>query len=241
MDFTQVIKACFDFATVNNGTIQSFAASDPDKLEVHSRTERTQIFIGRDSINSGHWRVEQMKNAAGDKTSTFVTVAAVDDLTAQLLGFWGEQGSTSLWDTIQDIFSKYLPSVPSIIAADFACAMHNYHKAFQSIRDSTMNYEALSEYKDKSYIMHISRDQFWPYTPHFRKVMALVIETLFQTTIVSMGTNACTMEQTLIWVGDRVNRWIMYIEQGTSDEHLIRLLMSFPTSNTDIIIKEGRG
>ena len=67
MEFKQVIKVCLEFSQANGGSIQSFGYCDPDKLEVHSRTTRTEILI--DQSEHGVWQAEQTQNAAGEKNS----------------------------------------------------------------------------------------------------------------------------------------------------------------------------
>ena len=100
-----------------------------------------------------------------------------------------------------------------------------------------MNYEKLPDYETRTYIMQIRNDQLWPYTPHFRKVVAFAIEDLFKTKITSLGANAATMEQTLIFVDDKKNRWIMRVEESSLDEKLIRIFMYFPQSNSMTTIR----
>lgn len=239
MEFNQVVKASFAFIVANNGTIQSYPAGGPDKLGIESRTNRTEIGVERDPDTPGHWRVQTLRNGAGEKTSAdIVTVSTVEDLTAQLLCLWDKQElslPTAAADTITEIFSEHLPSVPFITAKDFSVAMHAYFRAFQTLRASCMCYEELPEYKGSSYIMQIPADHFWPYTPHFRKVVALTIENLFTTTITSLGTSACTMEQSLSFVDKHRNRFHMAVTTSASDKNLIRIEIFFPRSNTDTI------
>ena len=135
-------------------------------------------------------------------------------------------------DTITGIFSQHLPCVPSNTAGDFANGMHAYHTAFKALRDSAMNYEGLPDYETSSYIMQVPCDQFWPYTPHFRKVVALAIEDLFKTRITSLGASPCTMAQALVFVDDQRNRWIVRVEESALDDKLVKIHMHFPRSNS---------
>lgn len=88
MEFQQVVRVCLDFSIANDGTICGYPAGQPDRLEVHSRTGRTEIFVGR-GAGVGEWRLERKQDAAGDKTRVSATVATEEGLRAQLVGFWG--------------------------------------------------------------------------------------------------------------------------------------------------------
>lgn len=237
MDFNQVVKECFAFANSNDGSIITYPLGGPEKLGVHSnRTPRSEIVVERDSKSSGYWQVQHVQNSVGEKTLNVVTVTNVSELQAQLSHFWEvHEDSSDAADTISEIFCKHLPSVSMITARDFSVAMRAYYTAFQTLRASCMNYEELPEYKARSYIMQIPADHFWPYTPHFRKVVALIIEDLFTTTITSLGASACTMEQSLSFVDKHRNRFHMAVTTSASDKNLIRIEMFFPRSNTDTI------
>lgn len=140
-------------------------------------------------------------------------------------------------DSISKLFSKHLPSVHSDIAQDMASGLYAYHRAFKQYRVSTMNYEVLPEYQAPSYIMQVSSDQLWPYTPHFRAFMTLAISELFKTNITSLGFSAVTIEQTLVFVDDMKNRWVMRIKESTLNKDLNQIYMYFPRSNTSIVVK----
>ena len=88
MDFRRVCRTCLDFSIANGGTIQSYPAGQPSRLEVQSRTTRTAIFIERDPDIAGHWRVKQLQDAAGEKTLASATVSTSEGLQAQLQIFW---------------------------------------------------------------------------------------------------------------------------------------------------------
>lgn len=140
-------------------------------------------------------------------------------------------------DPITEIFSKHLPSIPSAIADEFAQGMRSYHTAFKSHRDVAMNYEALPEYLNAQHtIMEVSRDQFWPYTPFFRKSVSLAIQEVFKTRITSLGTNSVAIAQTLIFVDEHSNRWIMTVGESPLDPDMNRIYMHFPRGNTPIFI-----
>jgi hypothetical protein len=237
MDFHQVAYTCFAFVNANDGSIITYPAQVYDKLELHTkRIPRTEIIVERDSKEGNAWQVKQVQNSKGVKTSDARTVRNVSELTAQLSQFWHEgEDSSDAADTICEIFVKHLPSVGMITARDFSSAMRTYYAAFQTLRASCMNYEELPEYRGGSFIMQIPSDHYWPYTPHFRKLMALVIEDLFTTTITSLCTSACEMEQSLAFVDNHKNRWHVTVRSASSDENMIRIEMYFPRSNTETI------
>ena len=88
MEFQQVVRVCLDFSIANDGTIQSYPAGQPDRLEVQSRTTRTAIFVERGS-GVGEWRLEHRQDAAGGKPGASATVTTGEGLRAQLVGLWG--------------------------------------------------------------------------------------------------------------------------------------------------------
>jgi hypothetical protein len=45
------------------------------------------------------------------------------------------------------------------------------------------------------------------------------------------------MEQTLMFVDDKKNRWIMRVEESSLDEKLIQIFMYFPQSNSMTTIR----
>lgn len=143
-----------------------------------------------------------------------------------------EEDSTA--DVIAEIFSKHLPCIPSEVAEDFARGMRLYHAAFKTYRDTAMNYEMLPEYQASSYIMKVPGDQFWPFTPYFRKIAALVIQYLFKTEINALSSSEATMDQTLLYVDKGANRWIMTIGESSCDcsTTMYSIYMYFPRSNT---------
>ena len=134
-----------------------------------------------------------------------------------------------------EIFSRLLPSVPSEVADTFAQGMCSYHAAFKSYRDTAMNYEDLPDYLNAQHIvMEVPKDRFWPYTPHFRKCVSLTLQGLFKAKIVSFGTSPVTMVQTLVFVDDHSNRWIMTLEKSPLNPELNLIYVHFPRSNTPV-------
>ena len=96
MDFKQVIKACLDFSTTNNGTIQSYPAGHNNQLDIQSRTNtRTSIHIEQLEA-PGAWAVEQRQNAVGGgkkETNNSETVTTEERLLEYLSRFWDDTTS----------------------------------------------------------------------------------------------------------------------------------------------------
>ena len=90
MNFNEVIQACLDFSIANGGTIQSCSVNAPDRLQVQSRTTRVAIFVDRDPVVHGHWRVQLLQNAEGNQEQPreSVTVSSIQDLLACLAASW---------------------------------------------------------------------------------------------------------------------------------------------------------
>ena len=138
-------------------------------------------------------------------------------------------------DPVIKIYSKLLPSIPSSAVRKYAEGMCSYHTAFKSFRDAAMSYEGLPDYQNaQQTIMEVSKDQLWPFSPHFRKCVSLTLQELFKTKIVSFGMCPVTMDQTLVFVDDHSNRWIMSLMESPHDPELNLIYMHFPRSNTPV-------
>lgn len=92
MDFKQVIKACLDFSTANNGTIQSYPAGYNNQLDIQSRTNtRTSIHIEQVEA-PGAWVMEQRQRAVlgggKDETNNSETVSTEHGLLEYLTRYW---------------------------------------------------------------------------------------------------------------------------------------------------------
>lgn len=139
-------------------------------------------------------------------------------------------------DPIAELVSLHLPSEPATTAELFADGMRSYHEVFKTHRDKAMHYQALPEYQNLQHtVMTVPRDQFWPYTPFFRKMVAAMIQELFKTKITSLAFNPVSMAQTLVFVDEHQNRWIMTVEEDPSDLSLNKITVFCPRSNTPTI------
>jgi hypothetical protein len=89
MDFKQVIKACLDFSTDNNGTIQSYPGGCPDQLDIRSRTNtHTEIHVKK--VDAGVWKAELRQTGARKTVSrgTSETILTEEDLLEYLSHYW---------------------------------------------------------------------------------------------------------------------------------------------------------
>ncbi len=101
-----------------------------------------------------------------------------------------------------------------------------------------MNYEALPEYQNVQHsVMSVARDEFWPYTPYFRKIVALTIQDLFKTRITTVGINPVSMEQTLFFVDEHANRWLMTVTESPLDPSLNQISIYCPRADTPISVQ----
>jgi hypothetical protein len=67
MDFKQVIRTCLDFATANDGTIQSYplAGCKTNQLDIAPRKSRANIHI--EQRQNGDWQAQHTSNATGER------------------------------------------------------------------------------------------------------------------------------------------------------------------------------
>jgi hypothetical protein len=137
-------------------------------------------------------------------------------------------------DSIAALFCKEVGQAQGPAANDMGRGLCAYHAAFKALRDSVMNYEAQPEYQMHNFIMLVPKDQLWPYTPHFRKFVGLAIQELFRTKITSLGFCPATMEQCLVFVDDRRNRWVMRVEESDSAPAMNQIIVYFPQSDTPL-------
>ena len=138
-------------------------------------------------------------------------------------------------EPVIEIFSKLLPSISSPVACTYAEGMCSYYTAFQRYRDEAMSYESSPDYLNaQPTIMAVPNDQMWPYSPHFRKCVSLTLQKLFKTKIVSFCMSLVTMDQTLVFVDEQKNRWIMSTMESPDDPALNLIYMHFPRSNTPV-------
>ena len=98
-----------------------------------------------------------------------------------------------------------------------------------------MDYESLDEYKNEQHtIMQVEQGQFWPYAPHFRKVMALVIQDMFKTKITGLSASPVTMDQTVVFVDENNNRWVVTVENCALNPEMNKIQIQFPRSKTPV-------
>ena len=98
-----------------------------------------------------------------------------------------------------------------------------------------MDYELLEEYRNEQHtIMQVEQGQFWPYAPHFRKVLALVIQDMFKTKITGLSASPVTMDQTVVFVDENNNRWVVTVENCVLNPEMNKIQIQFPRSKTPV-------
>ena len=135
---------------------------------------------------------------------------------------------------IEEIFTKCLPSIPSSAAESFAKGMHAYYDAFNTMRASEMNYEKAPDYHNALHdIMVVKPDDYWIYTPHFKKIMGLSISKIFKTKITRLAcANDVEIFHSTVYVDEHRNRFVFFIIASDVDPTMIRLCARFPVSGT---------
>jgi hypothetical protein len=138
--------------------------------------------------------------------------------------------------TVEEIFSRNLPSVNSNAAAVFASGMQAYYEVFKQKRDSDLNYDKASDYYDEwNQIMEVGQDDLWVHTPHFRKILGLAISKLFKTKI-TMFSPPCTVkpDHSMMFIDQHANRWGVSVMQSASDPQKVRVCARFPIPRTRV-------
>lgn len=88
MNFVQVITTTLDFATANDGTIQSYPAGCKiDQIDIQPRTKPTKIHI--EKVQPGVWQAQQTCNAVGEEVAqTTRTITTEQHLLEYLTRYW---------------------------------------------------------------------------------------------------------------------------------------------------------
>ncbi len=104
-----------------------------------------------------------------------------------------------------------------------------------------MNYEATPDYHNAcNEIMVVRPDDFWIYTPHFKKILGLAIGELFKTKITMLGCADDTdMVHTLVFLDAQHNRFALTVlpSEVVDDQNpimTIRICARFPLSGTKV-------
>ena len=137
---------------------------------------------------------------------------------------------------ITAIFEKNLPSVEEEKKNVFINNMLAYHSEFKRHRDSEMNYEENTEYQNEfSTLSILDQNDFWIYSPQFKKIVALMISELFKTKItqVSIGTPV-DVTQDFVLFDRHLNRWMVSFQSRESEPEKIRIVIRFPRSKSKV-------
>lgn len=139
---------------------------------------------------------------------------------------------------ISDLFTSHLPTLPPETSEAFARGMLEYVAEFRVRRDAAMmmDYEADAEYRNTQItVMRVNMGEFWIYAPHFRKCMALALQTLFKTKMSMLSSSQASMEQVCVFVDEKKFRWIMVVEEDALNAGINRVYMYLPRGNTPIV------
>jgi hypothetical protein len=137
-------------------------------------------------------------------------------------------------DTLVEIFTRNLPFVSPSAAEDFARGMRAYHGAFQQHRDNALNYEGDPEYRQGlTEIMQLRQEDYWVYTPHFKRILGLSIGELFKTkiTMITPRSDVDIFHEAIL-VDTHYNKWVVYITHKKSDPSIIHVALKFPRTGT---------
>ena len=141
-------------------------------------------------------------------------------------------------DSIMEIFTKNLPSVPLSAAEEFAQGMKDYYSVFNAHRDADMNYTSKPEYGTSwNDIMMINPDNdTWVHSPAFRKTVGLAISKLFKTKI-TMFSPPCTVyaNYSMVFLDAHFNGWVVSIVQSEIDLEKFRLCARLPRPDTKTV------
>ena len=117
--------------------------------------------------------------------------------------------------------------LPSQHARPFAAGMCGFHAAHAIVADREASPTA------RCVVMMVPDDQFWPYTPHFRKTIAHALQALFGARITGVGLCPVTTEQHITFVDDAARRWIVTVEAVHAGANCVYAY--FPRPNTQIL------
>jgi len=137
-------------------------------------------------------------------------------------------------DEISDIFKRNLKMVDDEKMRVFVENMHAYYCRFKFHRDNELNYEGNTDYQNELFhLSMVNEEDYWIYSPQFKKTVGLMISKLFKTKITDIGlispVAAC---QDYVYFDKHMNRWIVSIESRESEPGKMRIMIRFPRSNS---------
>lgn len=137
---------------------------------------------------------------------------------------------------VDEIFTKYLPSIPSSTAETFGKGMRAYYDAFKLKQEGDMNYEKATDYHNACHeIMVVRHDDFWIYAPHFQKILGLSISKLFKTKITMLGcSNDANLFYCRVFVDGYGHRFTVSFQMSVDDPGMISIFARFPLSDTKV-------
>ena len=139
-------------------------------------------------------------------------------------------------DELAAIFERSLPSVDEPRKRALLQGLRVYHCKYKSHRDDLMNYEDSEEYQNELFTLStVGLDDFWVYSPQFKKVMALCISHLFKTKITEVSLNSPVFtNQGTVFLDKHLNWWLMLVYAHEKEPDKLKIMMRFPRSNAKV-------
>ncbi len=83
--------------------------------------------------------------------------------------------------------------------------------------------------------MVVKPDDYWIYTPHFKKIMGLSISKIFKTKITRLGyTNDAEIFHSNVYFDEHSNRFAFFIIASDVDPAMIRICGRLPVTGTKV-------
>lgn len=140
-------------------------------------------------------------------------------------------------EELQEIFRTNLPFVDEEKMCLFLDGMREYHMKFKQYSDWDINYHKDDNYLNECvHISDVGPEDYWVYSPHFKKVFGLVIGRLFRTKVEFVVLpNPVEFKKSIVVLDKHMNRWLLYIEKPDGESEKARIYMRFPRPGTNIV------
>ena len=139
-------------------------------------------------------------------------------------------------DELNAIFKQHMPSIAERVRGEFVEEMLGYYNEFKLYQESEMNYERNPKYTDMLYTLTVlDKDEYWLYSPQFKKTMALMIGSLFRTKITDFSLSTpVSVSQDFAFVDAGMHRWMMTFAEVESEPGKLHICIRFPQSRSFI-------
>jgi hypothetical protein len=140
-------------------------------------------------------------------------------------------------EELHEIFTTNLPYVDPDKSHDFIYKMREYHTNFRQFSEWDINYQKDDNYLNELvHITSVDPEDYWVYSPQFKKVVGLVIGKLFRTKIQFVSIPYPIGYSHSINVIDKhMNRWSLIINEPNGEPEKARICMLFPRPVTQIM------